>query len=326
MVSPARKAGTSSRLMALPSSVDDVGHVVSSRVPQVSRGIGVCRSVWSAPCWPAAARSPCGRCSTRTPRTRVLGAIRLADWTKEQVCHSGRARREIGLSAGSPLGQHDRRPGVDRGPAQPVAGLLVHPQVARAAGAGEEHVRRRRRAAPPPRSCSSRIRPSPRPCRSGATISRPMSQSSPSQARPGPRRPAGRRGGRPARCPWRRARPARRRATRAAPGSRRRVGVLLLDPAGALQREHLARVGRLGRAGTSHVVEARAERVREVGPALGRAAYGLLVAPGGDRGVVAGQQHRRARRGRARWRAWCRRGTPAGRPRATPRPATRRCP
>src|SRR5688500_5237458 len=51
---------------------DDVGHGLSSRVPQVSRGIE-CSTVAQS-WWPAAPRSPCGRSSSQTPRT-IPGAI-----------------------------------------------------------------------------------------------------------------------------------------------------------------------------------------------------------------------------------------------------------
>ncbi len=105
------------------------------------------------------------------------------------------------------------------------------------------------------------------------------------------------------------------------------VGLELLEPAGALQGVELARVG--GHRGTDVEVGQGAgggAGRHEVGTPLGPSAP--PAARGATRRSVRGRPTaaRRARRGRARRRAWCRRGTPAARPRGTPRRGTRRCP
>ena len=103
-----------------------------------------------------------------------------------------------------------------------------------------------------------------------------------------------------------------------------RVVLLLGDPAGTLQGVQLA--GVRGRDRTQLEV---VDQLEPDGPGrVDARRYGAAPARG------ARWRSRRGRRNAARWAlpgratspAWCRRGTRAGRPRGTPRPATRGCP
>ena len=159
--------------------------------------------------WPAAPCSPCGRSRRGPPRSEssgrsVFGRLGRGASLPQRRRPGNRIVRTSGAEARATHVSVSRlvirtTPG-SISPREPVAGLLVHPLVAGAAGAGEQGVRRgvRRRGRLDP----GEQRPAEaRPCRSGATISRPMSHASPSQA--GPDRadqPAGRRARR-ARCP-----------------------------------------------------------------------------------------------------------------------------
>ena len=157
---------------------------------------------------------------------------------------SATARQDGQISAASSVAR--RCGAAAHVPAQPVAGLLVHPLVVRAPRAGEQRVRRGLGGATAS-MCSSSRRPSPRPCRSGATMSRPMSQSSPSQPAAHGADEAARE--RTTKWSTRRATPGPRPATRAARGCRAGlVGERLLHPARPLERQQLAGVGRAARA------------------------------------------------------------------------------
>src|SRR4051812_8120175 len=159
MVSPARKAGTSSRFIELPSSAMTlVMSLLASATgqPRCRNGAGggpvVVAGGVMCPLWQEPTRTPSG--------TDPRGGPCLADWAEEQVCHSRPVPRKSDLrgwsvagSAGSapsgaerprlprrPLGHPDDA-GLDLA-AQAVARLLVDALVAQAARAGEQVVRR----------------------------------------------------------------------------------------------------------------------------------------------------------------------------------------
>ena len=164
----------------------------------------------------------------------------------------------------------------------------VHPLAPRVVRPGEQGVRRHRRRARPARRAPAGTGPSPRPRRSGATISSRGCQLGAVREQPAADR-ADQAAARPASTKLvsssSTSRRSGRRAARAArAGSRPTAG-------SGTRRGRPARSG--GPAPSSPSTEHRARRVREVRPALGRPAYRLLVPPRGDGGVVAGQQHRR---------------------------------
>ena len=217
--------------------------------------------------------------------------MRRASLPQRRALRGNRRQRRSGLpSCTTPAAS-----GCSR--SQPVAGLLVHPQVVGARRAGEQRQPARVRRARPPRRAPAASGPSPRPRRSGATISRPTSHDvAVEPAAHGADQPAA--GAYDERGPRRRARRGRRRGPRAAAGCRASsLACASVTQQASCRVEQLAGVRR--RRG------ADLERPRP--PTVERRGWGA-AGPGGGRPcgaracswrqaairrVVAGEQHRR---------------------------------
>ena len=206
-------------------------------------------------------------------------------------------RREIERRDGSPAhaaSAIETTPGGPGAGPEPVARLLVHPLVAHAAGAGEQRVRRRPRPARPPRSGPGA------PGRARGPGGR---------ARPSPGRRASVAVAQHRRATAPTSRPCDRRDEHACPRASQPATSSNDSSSAGIRTPGLARTSwsqqarcsvnsspasaRLDAARTTSVVAQRPTAEQQVGPAVGRTAYGLLVAPCGDRAVVAGEQHRR---------------------------------
>ena len=127
-VSPARKSGTSSRWSGVAELGDDVAHVLSSRVPQVSRGIGLgVRAVWpSGPALAGGAGPPCGRSPTQTPPDWCSGRSfgRLGQGQSLPQRRRGpRNRAQDAVTAGAGAWSGPPRRAAPRGRCAPVPGL-----------------------------------------------------------------------------------------------------------------------------------------------------------------------------------------------------------